>query len=93
VRDTVVLGRVGILDNIVRIGHLLLDEFNSDLFRVRGRASKEGMVGEETIADTGGGLVLLVSELRTKGLDMGAVSRGGAGNSDHGSEEGIGLGL
>ena len=50
--NTIMLGRVSILDDIVRVGQLLLHKVKRNTLRVHGRASKEGVVREGTFADT-----------------------------------------
>lgn len=93
--DAIVLGGVGILDDVVRIGQLLLDKIEGDPLRVRGRAGKEGMVvvidakvvglreGQRSVE-------FLLSEFRAEWLNGGTV-RGCDG--EHGGEKRVRLSL
>lgn len=82
--DAVVLGGVGVLDQVVIAGQrqLLLDKVKGDPLRVDGRAGEEG-----TRVLDGRREVFLVDQLWTKRLDSGTMSRGGAGDDQHGSQE------
>lgn len=93
--DAVVLGGVGVLDDVVGIGQLLLDKVQSNPLRVGGRAGEVGMVvvvDAKVVAlkEERRGVELFLGEFRTEGPDGGTV---GGCDCDHGSEQRVRLSL
>lgn len=89
VGDAVVLGSVGILDDVVGIGQLLLDKVEGDPLRVGCRAGKVGMVvivDTKVVALREGrrSMEFLMGEFRAEWLDGGTV--GGCDREDGGEE-------
>ena len=83
-RHSIMLGGIGVLDDVVGRGEALFDKVCGGLCGVGGGSSKQGGKGCERGGGRGGGAVLLMGKVGTEGLDVGAMGgdRGCGGQGD-----------
>lgn len=85
---SIMLGGIGVLDNVVGRGEALFDKVRGGLGGVGGGTSEEGGNGCKRGRGRGGGAVFLVGKVGAEGLDVGAVGRNrGCGGQGDGCNE------